>query len=262
MSFTRDSVLAAVLESPATFVSVVFATLAGVPADAIANAPPCRWITSLTALHQFTGRQRDGAHPNAALLQGADGNFYGTTADGGAYGKGTVFQILPTGQLTTLYSFSGPDGANPMAALIVGLDGNFYGTTLLGGTNAAGTVFQMLPSGQLTTLYSFSDAPDGGRPWASLIQVPDGSLYGTESGTDYSSAGGGPGAIFKMTPSSGWVCGKFTCEWKNVWSFTTLHSFQAPADPQVPLIQGTDVVEACWQVAPQYGANATTTVPS
>ena len=66
-------------------------------------------------------------------MQGSDGNFYGTTSDGGANSGGTVFKITPGGTLTTLYSFAGSDGADPYAGLVQGSDGNFYGTTCVGG---------------------------------------------------------------------------------------------------------------------------------
>src|SRR5208283_6215291 len=126
---------------------------------------------ALTTLYSFTGGD-DGASPEAALVQGSDGCFYGTTSGGGAYttyygeGYGTVFRISTNGALTTLYSFgsvqdtntfpSTPlDGANPVAGLVQGSDGNFYGTTQQGGTNGNGTVFQIGTNGALTSLYSF-----------------------------------------------------------------------------------------------------------
>ena len=98
---------------------------------------------TLTTLHSFNGG--DGRSPEATLVQGSDGNFYGTTALGGAHAKGTVFRIDPTGSLTTLHSFSGSpgDGAVPVAGLVQGTDGNFYGTTALGGAHGAGTVFNL-----------------------------------------------------------------------------------------------------------------------
>src|ERR1043166_4930767 len=88
---------------------------------------------TLTTLHSFDGG--DGQSPEAALVQGSDGNFYGTTVLGGAHLKGTVFKIDATGSLTTLHSFSGSpgDGAIPFAGLVQGTDGNFYGTTAYGG---------------------------------------------------------------------------------------------------------------------------------
>ena len=69
------------------------------------------------------------AYPSAPLVQGSDGNFYGTTPYGGANNGGTVFQVTPAGALTTLVSFNGTNGSHPVAALVAGSDGNFYGTT-------------------------------------------------------------------------------------------------------------------------------------
>jgi uncharacterized repeat protein (TIGR03803 family) len=94
---------------------------------------------SETNLYSFGGYPTDGVDPNA-LVQGSDGNFYGTTQSGGTStncsdGCGTVFRISPDGTYTTLYSFAGPpsDGAAPFAGLVQGSDGNFYGTTSQGG---------------------------------------------------------------------------------------------------------------------------------
>ena len=101
-----------------------------------------------------------------------DGNFYGTTTNGGANNCnspcGTVFKITPAGTLTTLHSFAGTDGASPFAGLVQAGDGNFYGTTHSGGannndnncSNGCGTVFRITPGGTLTTLYSFCGQTD------------------------------------------------------------------------------------------------------
>jgi len=103
---------------------------------------------TLTTLYNFCSQTgcTDGYQPRAALAQGSDGNFYGTTSGGGTYGKGTIFTITPSGTLTTLYSFcpqSGcADGSFPVAGLVQASDGNFYGTTQQGGTNNLGTVFR------------------------------------------------------------------------------------------------------------------------
>lgn len=144
----------------------------------------------ITALHDFGGP--DGARPEV-LIQGADGNFYGTTDVGGAYGGnngyGTVFKITPEGVLTILHSFNFTDGAEP-TDLIQGSDGNFYGTTLEGGGGNGcfdnldcGTLFQITPTGTLTTLHSFClntwpNCPDGYGP-EGMIQDTDGNFYGT-----------------------------------------------------------------------------------
>jgi uncharacterized repeat protein (TIGR03803 family) len=89
-----------------------------------------------------------GSYPYAAMIQGSDGNFYGTTYIGGdASQHGTIFQITPAGNLTPLIQFSGTNGlfpgANPQSSLVKGSDGNFYGTTVGGGVYNKGTVFRL-----------------------------------------------------------------------------------------------------------------------
>ena len=165
----------------------------------------------LTTLHGFRNRG-DGLQPMGVLVQATDGNFYGTTSNGGVgsncynYNEnycGTVFKITRNGKLTTLYTFcrqlNCADGASPWAGVIQANDGNFYGTTSEGGTPNEGTVFRMTPAGKLTTLHTFctqGNCPDGGGPIAALVQATDGGLYSTTSG-------GGPlgyGTVFKITP--------------------------------------------------------------
>src|ERR1700685_3883207 len=112
---------------------------------------------TFNTLVDFSGT--NGANPQAALIQGADGSLYGTTSDGGAYLHGTVFKLSTDGKLTTLYSFckqaSCMDGANPYGALVLGTDGNFYGTTLTGGEENFGTIFKITPGGTLARVHSF-----------------------------------------------------------------------------------------------------------
>jgi uncharacterized repeat protein (TIGR03803 family) len=89
----------------------------------------------------------DGTAPEGALIQLSDGNFYGTTYGGGAYGKGTIFKITPGGTLTMLYSFCAQsgcsDGSNPIAGLVQASNGKLYGTTYGGGAYNDGTVFSL-----------------------------------------------------------------------------------------------------------------------
>ena len=150
---------------------------------------------TLTTIYTFCFQNRcpDGAQPEAGLLLGTDGNFYGTTYSGGTLGQGTVFKITPSGVLTVLHSFNIRDGANPYARLVQGADGNFYGTAL-GGTHGNGTIFKITYGGRLTMLHSFNSSD--GHPLDPLLQAPDGNFYGTTYGgaEDY-------GRIFKMTPS-------------------------------------------------------------
>jgi uncharacterized repeat protein (TIGR03803 family) len=172
---------------------------------------------TLTTLHSFDGT--DGELPEASLVQGADGNFYGTTYAGGADGAcndptgcGTVFKITPGGTLTMLHSFVYPtDGILPLAGLIQGADGNFYGTNSSGGVNEGncqydcGTVFKITPAGTFTALHSF-EATDGDGPAGALVQATDGNFYGTTLG----GGANGDGTVFQMTPSG---------------TLATLHSF-------------------------------------
>jgi len=95
-----------------------------------------------TMLYSFTGGN-DGGHPSAHLIQSGDGNFYGTTAYGGAYDDGTLFRMVPGGAPVTLVSFDGYNGANPEARLVVGNDGNLYGTTQNGGATGNGVIFRV-----------------------------------------------------------------------------------------------------------------------
>jgi uncharacterized repeat protein (TIGR03803 family) len=147
---------------------------------------------TFTVLHSFAGTN-DGANPYAGLVQGMNGDFYGTTFFGGTNGYGTVFQSETNGTLTTLVSFNNTNGADPQAGLVQGVDGNFYGTTANGGTNGYGTVFKLETNGTLTTLVSFNGT-NGASPLAGLIQGADGNLYGTTA----NGGANGYGTIFRL----------------------------------------------------------------
>ncbi|MGJ8642408.1 MAG: choice-of-anchor tandem repeat GloVer-containing protein [Luteolibacter sp.] len=158
----------------------------------------------LTTLVEFTGFSgaNPGSNPTGALLQGGDGNLYGTTSEGGANGLGTIFRMTTSGQLTTLVEFSGATGGNPggmpRAGLVSGADGNFYGTTSSGGANDLGTVFRITPGGQLTTLASFTGnvgGTPGDQPLAGLVLGNDGNLYGTTS----KGGANGLGTVFRIS---------------------------------------------------------------
>lgn len=168
------------------------------------NSYPTNWQGSVFKMDQnanvsflanFTGG--NGGKPLAALVQGRDGNFYGTTYLGGDSNVGTIFKITSVGSLTTLNSFlTLPTGALPKAPLLLANDGNFYGTTERGGNSDAGTAFRISPSGDFTTLATFT-AATGAYPSAKLIQGLDGNFYGTTSGGGDSSLNG---SVFEMSP--------------------------------------------------------------
>jgi uncharacterized repeat protein (TIGR03803 family) len=191
-------------------------------------------------LHSFSGP--DGADPRSALILRTDGNFYGTTTNGGSGscpapgvvlpGCGTVFKMDLSGNLTTLHSFiGGPnEGSYPIAGLVESHDGNFYGTTYGGGVgNCAsggfapcGTVFKMDSVGNLTTLHRFT-LTDGGTPSGGLLQTADGNFFGmTQVG-----GANGYGTIFRIDPSG---------------TLVTLHSFSGTdgGQPFGALIEASD----------------------
>jgi uncharacterized repeat protein (TIGR03803 family) len=155
--------------------------------------------TSVTVVHTFTSGA-DGANPLAPLVEGADGNFYGTTRFGGAFNLGTAFRMTPSGAVTVIKSFSGgADGATPDTGLIQQSDGNLYGTAKApAGTSAHGVVFTLNPSGVMTILHAFSGGADGATPAASLIQVAPGKVYGTA--VDGGSSG--KGLVFQLNTST------------------------------------------------------------
>ena len=187
-----------------------------------------------TNLYSFGSHPYDGAIPSyAPLVQGNDGNFYGTTIYGGTNEAGTVFRISPSGNETVLYSFGGypTDGANPEAGLALGSDGNFYGTTETGGVapNDGGTIFRISPGGSYTVLYSFGTYSDydGVNPWAGLVQGSDGNFYGTtfHGGTNYQ------GTISRISPG-----GSYT----NFYSFVGYPTDGGYPDTGNGLVQGSD----------------------
>jgi uncharacterized repeat protein (TIGR03803 family) len=149
-----------------------------------------------TVLHSFT-HSPDGAFPKASVVFDAQGNLYGTTALGGAYNQGTVFEVTPSGSETVLYSFTGKaDGGTPESGLVFDAHGNLYGTTWGGGDFSDGTVFKLSPAGVETVLHSFTDGLDGGAPVVGMIFDAQGNLYGTTSqGGAYNQ-----GTVFKLTP--------------------------------------------------------------
>jgi uncharacterized repeat protein (TIGR03803 family) len=181
---------------------------------------------TLTLLYSFCAQVAcaDGQSPFAALVQATNGDFYGTTMNGGnggncAGGCGTIFKITPSGALTTLYNFCADDscphggGGGSTAGLVQATDGNLYGTSFE--VDGHGTVFKLTPSGTLTTLYRFCDqtgptAPmstplrvcmDGELPRAGLVQAVNGDLYGTTSdgGIDGGGAKNGDGTVFRLS---------------------------------------------------------------
>ena len=198
-------------------------------------APGAGAASKYKTLHKFTGG-KDGAFPLASLIFDQAGNLYGTTAEGGAHHKGTVFKLAPNAdgswRESVLYNFCSRtycgDGTEPEASLIFDQAGNLYGTTHGGGALDQGTVFKLTPnadgSWRESVLYSFcsrTNCSDGRFPEASLIFDQAGNLYGTTfaGGDQELCLAGGCGVVFKLTPNS-----------KGGWNERVLHRFCSRAN--------------------------------
>jgi uncharacterized repeat protein (TIGR03803 family) len=192
---------------------------------------------TLTTVHQF--ELADGTILPMPLVEGIDGNLYGTTQNGGSGGNGTVFKISLTGNFAVLHNFdaTGTDGLGP-SSLVQATDGAFYGLTGAGGSGSdcllgCGTIFKITPAGAFTTLHDFSFA-EGTRTSGGLIQASDGNLYGTrEEGGNTNcpdNNGYGCGTLFRFDIHGG---------------LTTMYMFCSQpycVDGYLPgvLVQGTD----------------------
>jgi uncharacterized repeat protein (TIGR03803 family) len=171
-------------------------------------------------LHEF-GNRTDGRYPDAGVIWDESGSLYGTTATGGTYGDGTVFELSPgaSGRWTerVLHSFNnnGKDGYDPEASLTFDGSGNLYGTTVQGGTHGLGTVFELSPgtNGKWIekVLHSFgATSPDGQGPDAALVFDATGNMYGTTStGGAYNG-----GTVFKLMRNT-----------NGAWTEKLLHEF-------------------------------------
>ncbi len=178
-----------------------------------------------TVLYQFGfSAPNEGYTPEAGVVQGSNGNFYGTTYAGGTNHYGTVFKMTPSGVLTNIHTFTGnPDGNTPFAPLVLGTDGFLYGTTSAGGAHGYGCVFKIDTTGDLTVIWSFTNGLDGSDPYAGVYQGSDGEFYGAAyyGGGSANCSFGGCGTVYKVTSAG---------------TFTSLHQFgYTPSDGQHPM---------------------------
>jgi uncharacterized repeat protein (TIGR03803 family) len=199
-------------------------------------------LFSFPAATNSSGEVNYDLRPND-LVQGINGNFYGSTQYGGSNFNGTIFEISPSGSFAILHTFAAeavnssgyatsPDGATPAGALVQGNDGNFYGTTQYGGANDTGTIFRFTPDGAFTSLYSFGALDAGAFTTNGAVPNPlllgsDGVFYGTtQQGGSLDS-----GVFFSFTTD-----GVFT----QVFSFSDGNTAINPATPNSTLVQGAD----------------------
>jgi len=172
-----------------------------------------------TILHSFVENGREGVSPWSSLIADSSGNFYSTTAGGGVYGFGTVFEISKTAagswSLTTLYNFNynGQDAVQPYTGLAFDQQGNLYGATTGGGVYGYGALYELSPAsdGSWTEriLHSFANnSKDGKQPTAGVTLDEFGNVYGT---TPYGGAYA-EGTVYELAASD--------------WTETVLYSFQ------------------------------------
>lgn len=176
---------------------------------------------TVTVIHAFAGGSL-GDRPWGAVVEGADGTFYGTTRVGGAFDKGTVFRMTPAGAVTVLYDFSGnADGSEPVAALVQAADGHFYGTASSNLPYAGtGAVFKITPAGSFSLLHAFTGGLDGSNPDTGIVQLGNGLLFGGTSNGGIA----GLGVAFSID---------------NAGAVVTVHAFNVPG-PDARLTEGMD----------------------
>ena len=179
---------------------------------------------TLSTLYSFPGSGSLGALPDSALIMGPDGELYGNTNSGGAFGGGTVFKLTLNGIASDLHSFPNTS-TNSIGGVILGTDGAFYGLTMFSDFGG-GIAYRITSGGVFTTLHTFGcdcSVAEGAYPSGTLTLGSDGNFYGVTNGGGINN----DGVIFRMT-STGVV--------------TTLHSFDnSEGDgPVGGVIEGSD----------------------
>jgi uncharacterized repeat protein (TIGR03803 family) len=166
---------------------------------------------NMATLYQFTNGV-DGSGVSVSLVQGNDGNIYGTSPDGGTNRAGIIFKVTLGGEFTTLHSFNASTDGRVPARLIQGANGIFYGIAYGGGPKDGGTVFQVTSQGVFKVLYSFTGGATNDNEPYSLFQGYDGNLYGVTmyGGSDTNTGG----ALFSLTLSG---------------TYKALHYFPSPS---------------------------------
>lgn len=175
------------------------------------------WIEKV--LYSFAD-SADGS-PVSGVIADSNGNLYGETAEGGAQGEGTVYELSPSEKgwtKTILYSFvDQTTGISPVGGLVLDAKGNIYGTTPQGGVPfGLGTVFQLTPGENGWTekvILAFGRNRDGGLPFAGPVIDGQGNLYGTTF------AGYGEGTVYELTPQP-----------DGSWKRVVLHRFTGKKD--------------------------------
>ena len=155
----------------------------------------------ISVLHTFSAGQNNnfptGTNPGF-LVEGPDGNLYGSAVFGGAHSAGVFFRANKTGtRFRIIHSFCSAshcaDGSFP-DGVVVGPDGNIYGSTEGGGnvgagcgSNGCGTIFKFsVASHSFATLHRLDGSTDGAVP-SLLTLATDGNFYGVDQGANVNS---------------------------------------------------------------------------
>jgi uncharacterized repeat protein (TIGR03803 family) len=184
-------------------------------------------------MHDFAGAPSDGNSTQSGLILGADGMLYGDTIWGGTHDAGTVFRIKTDGSgYEVLHNFNATNGAYYKSALVQGVDGMLYGTTIGGGSvGQVGVVFKLSTNGSdFSVIHGFSTVAYQSVNPSSLIQGPDGALYGTTQygGITNPVSTYGMGTVFKLNTDGS--------------NYTVLYEFSGEdgRNPKSSLLAGAD----------------------
>jgi len=194
------------------------------------------FTASAQIVYNFQGTP-DGALPDARLVTDAAGNFYGTTESGGAFGFGSIYELMAGGGEKVLYSFTGgADGMSPSGRMLRDGNGYLIGTAAgggsfggnCGGVNGCGTAWVLSPTGNLRVIYSFTGSADGAGPGGGLIRGANGVYYGTTT------MGGSTTGPCEAQSVSQFGCGVVFQLDRN-GTYTVLHTFAGGSDGQWPV---------------------------
>jgi uncharacterized repeat protein (TIGR03803 family) len=169
-------------------------------------------------LYSF-GTGTDGATPFGGVIFDSAGNLYGTTSAGGAYGYGTIFQLVAANSWTEkiLHNFQdGDDGAVPYAGLIANKSGDFYGAATEGGSNEGGTVYELTSSDGSWNFNVVYSVPGWGvsGTFRNVVLDSHGNLYASTHCDGANNAG----TVYELSPSKG------------SWNYTLLYTFTGGSD--------------------------------
>ena len=234
-------------------------------ATALAPAGKAQALTFRT-LHSFckTANCGDGETPRDGLVMDAPGNLYGTTEDGGKYGFGVAFKLVPNATKTKytehiLKSFCAdagcPDGKTPQGELIMDVDGALYGAAASGGKFGGGVIFKLKPvtdGWQISVVHSFcanTNCTDGAEPITGLAYAgqASGAPWDKSSplfGTTYLGGTRDKGTAYQLSPNG------------SGWTYKVLHSFDSPntsANPRPLLVDLSGNLFGVTNIGGMYG---------